>query len=378
MQIAIVYETTYPEFKGGVERWYSELSQGLAREGLEVTYLNTIGRNGRLNNVNFLPLSDSRRAYHLTGKRSIGNVLKYAFGVFKNLRKFEFDAVYLSSFPYLHIWAAKLAQVSKKKKCIIYVEWFELPSPRFWKMEFGKIPGVIGLAIQTATIKLADVNVTYLDSMTSKIGKMQSKKSNTIKLPGICMEETDLETYVPDLNENDICQIGRLTSDKQPLVSLNVIKELKESGWSGTFHLIGSGPLLEKSRQFVELHGLANFVSIYPNAEDNLKNEILRKSAILMHPSKREGFGLAIVEAAAFGVPAILIRGEDNRSTELCINSSLVADTNDTQSLVKLVQQGITERLRYFQECQEWNTQVRPKMMASSSVLELAKILRTQ
>ena len=38
--LALVYETVFPEFKGGVERWFLELSSELVKSGTKVKYLN--------------------------------------------------------------------------------------------------------------------------------------------------------------------------------------------------------------------------------------------------------------------------------------------------------------------------------------------------
>ena len=37
----------------------------------------------------------------------------------------------------------------------------------------------------------------------------------------------------------------------------------------------------------------------------------------LVLPSRREGYGLVVVEAAALGTPSVVVRGPDNAATEL-------------------------------------------------------------
>jgi glycosyltransferase involved in cell wall biosynthesis len=43
----------------------------------------------------------------------------------------------------------------------------------------------------------------------------------------------------------------------------------------------------------------------------------LARALCLLHPSRREGYGLVVVEAAALGVPTILVDHEDNAAVEL-------------------------------------------------------------
>jgi glycosyltransferase involved in cell wall biosynthesis len=40
-------------------------------------------------------------------------------------------------------------------------------------------------------------------------------------------------------------------------------------------------------------------------------------AAVLVNPSRREGFGLVVAEAAARGTPSVVVAGEDNASVEL-------------------------------------------------------------
>src|SRR5205814_9767184 len=51
----------------------------------------------------------------------------------------------------------------------------------------------------------------------------------------------------------------------------------------------------------------------------------------LLLPSRREGYGLVVVEAAARGVPAVVVAGPDNAATELVdegINGTIAADAS--------------------------------------------------
>jgi glycosyltransferase involved in cell wall biosynthesis len=45
--------------------------------------------------------------------------------------------------------------------------------------------------------------------------------------------------------------------------------------------------------------------------------ETIRRACCLLLPSRREGYGLVVVEASAVGTPSILVRGPDNAAVEL-------------------------------------------------------------
>jgi glycosyltransferase involved in cell wall biosynthesis len=373
MRIGIIYETTFPEFKGGVERWFSQLASGLAGESFNVIYLNGNGRNTNTSNLEYRPIEKIKMSFHETGARSAQNTISYALASFNSLRKFDFEVLYLSSFPFLHIWAARIFRMISKNRFRIYVEWFELPSINYWKREYGYLFGTLGFTIQQLTLRLSDVNVSYLDSTRDLLIEKKTKNQAVIKLPGICTFENSVGNTTKYKNRNDISQIGRLTQDKQPLLSLAAVKELRKKGWSGHFHLLGSGPLAQEVSSYIRFNGMSEYVIVHGDGSDEVRREILEKSAALLHPSRREGFGLAIVEAASLGVPAILIRGEDNKSTELRINPTLVSEESNPAEIADLLQKALNNQEKFSNECEHWIRHIGNNMLATDSIEQLTR-----
>jgi glycosyltransferase involved in cell wall biosynthesis len=372
MRIGIFYETTFPEFKGGVERWFSQLANGMSEKNLEVQYFNTGGRITTENNVKYISLESKTDSFQKTGTRSSQNALSFAISVFKGLKNHQLDIIYLSAFPFFHIWTSKLAQIIFRKNYIIYVEWFELPSLKFWIKEFGLLKGVVGSITQRLSVRMANVNVCYLESTRNQLEAIQKNRQITLKLPGICVEETKTPPVDSRNLKNNICQIGRLTPDKQPLLGLAAIKLLRNRGWTGQFKLIGSGPLERDIINYLNKNDMSEYVSLYVDGNDDLREEILNDSAVLLHPSKREGFGLAIVEAAAVGVPTILIKNVNNKSTELGINPTLIAESSSPQEIATLLEKVLSDQDKYMEECRLWNILQRPKFLAKDSIDQLA------
>lgn len=377
MRIGIVYETTYPEFKGGVERWFFELSKGLSEKSFQVSYLNTVGRVSTQENLRYQEIGNSKHSFHKTGERSSRNILVFAISVFRSIRHEEYDVLYLSSFPFLHIWAARIVQILFRRKYRIYVEWFELPNLTYWKEEFGWIIGFLGFSLQQLTVRVSDVNVAYLESTFKQLSLMRKSEKSTLKLPGICMDEEKPVSSLVISGREDVSQIGRLTKDKQPILGLEAIKLLRETGWNGHFHLLGSGPMESDVASYIHENKMDHYVSTYGDGTEQIKDEILNKTGVLLHPSKREGFGLAIVEAAALGIPTLLIRGENNKSTELCINPGLVSETNNAVELVALLQLALHTQSKLSSECLSWNELVRSSMRSVDSITKLADHLKS-
>jgi glycosyltransferase involved in cell wall biosynthesis len=98
--------------------------------------------------------------------------------------------------------------------------------------------------------------------------------------------------------------------------------------------IFGDGPDREKVLRQVAEHGLEDVVDVPGFVPEERIDAALRRALCLVLPSRREGYGLVVIEAAARGVPSIVVRSADNAATEL-VNASngLVADTSDPATL---------------------------------------------
>jgi glycosyltransferase involved in cell wall biosynthesis len=56
-----------------------------------------------------------------------------------------------------------------------------------------------------------------------------------------------------------------------------------------------------------------------------------------VNPSRREGFGLVVAEAAAHGTPSVVVAGEDNAAAELIVPgvNGFVAESTDPEVLAE-------------------------------------------
>jgi glycosyltransferase involved in cell wall biosynthesis len=110
---------------------------------------------------------------------------------------------------------------------------------------------------------------------------------------------------------------GRLIPEKQaPLaVAAIALAAGRIEGLRG--ELFGEGPERTALEAAIIRDGLEEVVSA-PGfvPEDRVEAEIRRALCMLL-PSRREGYGMVVVEAAARGTPSVVVAGEDNAATEL-------------------------------------------------------------
>jgi glycosyltransferase involved in cell wall biosynthesis len=105
-----------------------------------------------------------------------------------------------------------------------------------------------------------------------------------------------------------ICVLGRLVPHKQVEHALDAAAALRTNHPDLRVEIVGEGwwhePLVEHARRV----GIADAVTFHGHLSDDERDAVLDRSWILLAPSVKEGWGIAIMEAAAHGLPAIAYR----------------------------------------------------------------------
>ncbi len=103
--------------------------------------------------------------------------------------------------------------------------------------------------------------------------------------------------------DSDLLFVGRLTEQKNPLLVLEVAKDLVDAGLIKRVRIVGDGELMPELQHFVVDNGLSDVVVL----EGFKKNsyDYMACTEVLMMPSKWEGFGLVALEAMSLGVPVV-------------------------------------------------------------------------
>ncbi|GGF58919.1 glycosyl transferase family 1 [Paenibacillus albidus] len=131
--------------------------------------------------------------------------------------------------------------------------------------------------------------------------KMLSEKYTV--LPNIVNIERIIRASNSEIIDNnfDIGFIGRLTEQKDPLRFLEIVSEVKKKIPNIKVVLIGDGELKVKCKEAIDRLNLQKNVQMLGFKSNPFP--ILKKTKILLMPSKWEGFGLVAVESMALGIP---------------------------------------------------------------------------
>src|ERR687892_225221 len=144
MRVCVVYDCLYPHTVGGAERWYRNLSERLASEGHEVTYLTLRqwphDEHPDVRGVRVLAVGPRMQLY-VRGRRRIGPPLRFGVGVLRHLLRNgrKYDVVHTASFPYFSLLAA--AAVRRVHRFRLVVDWHELWSRSYWRDYLGGAGG---------------------------------------------------------------------------------------------------------------------------------------------------------------------------------------------------------------------------------------------
>ncbi len=114
----------------------------------------------------------------------------------------------------------------------------------------------------------------------------------------------DPEKYGNQINTTfTLIQVGRYDNNKNQLFSLEVLKFLKEKKKNVILKLVGFGEkrfvnlLMEKAKDL----DVANNIVLLDGTAANIPLELSKSDAFLL-PSKKEGFGITLIEAQAMGL----------------------------------------------------------------------------
>jgi Glycosyl transferases group 1 len=121
----------------------------------------------------------------------------------------------------------------------------------------------------------------------------------------------------------DIVFVGRLIAHKRIDMLLDAVAALHADGMSLTCRIIGNGPerdQLHAQVRALRLEGAVDFRHDVRGEKDIYA--LLKAARIFVFPSCREGFGIAVLEAIACGLPVVTTTAPDNLSRFLVARSA--------------------------------------------------------
>jgi len=341
MRVCIIYDCLFPYTVGGGERWYRNLAERLAADGHDVTYLTLRQwdqgeRPDAGAGVRVVTAGPRMALYTAGGRRRILPPLLFGAGVLRHLLRSgrRYDVVHTSAFPYFSLLAAALLRPLVRFELI--VDWFEVWSRSYWRDYLGGAGGRVGALVQRACARVHQRAFCFSQLHAQRL-REEGLRGEVTVLRGLYADSG--ERVTPREADPVVLFAGRLIPEKQVTlaVAAMALAAQRIDGLRGEF--LGAGPERAALDAAIVEHGLTGVVSAPGFADASTLDAEMRRALCLLLPSRREGYGLVVVEAAAKGTPSVVVAGEDNAATELIaegINGTVAAGA-DPQALAEAI-----------------------------------------
>jgi len=321
MRICVVYDCLFPYTVGGGERWYRSLAERLSQDRHEVTYL-TLRQWPRghrpdvVGQMRIVAAGPRMALYTAGGRRRILPPLVFGLGVFLHLLRHgrRYDVVDTGAFPYFALLAA--AALRPLHGYELVVDWFEVWSRQYWREYLGALGGRVGELVQRVCARVPQRAFCLSELHAARLRAERVNGPVTV-LRGLYAGPRERPSAEPV--EPVVLFAGRLIPEKRVTLAIAAIAEAATRIEGLRARILGDGPDSAALEAAIAEHGLRETVSTlgFTDAED-VPGEMSRAMCLLL-TSRREGYGLVVVESAARATPSVVVAGEDNAASELIV-----------------------------------------------------------
>ncbi len=317
MRVCLVYDCLFPHTVGGAERWYRALAERLAEQGHEVTYLTLRqwdrGTEPHVAGVNVKVAGPRMALYSGPGRRKVLPPLVFGAGVFWHLLRFagRYEVVHTCSFPYFSLLAAALTRPLWRFR--LAVDWFEVWSPAYWREYLGRLGGWAGLSVQRLCIRVPQHAFCFSRLHASRL--RNEGLSDVELLAGAYTGSQDVRPG--DQPEPLALFAGRHIPEKAVPAIVPAIAAARRQLPELRATILGDGPDRPEVMRLVEQLGLSGIVEVPGFVPAETVDELMGKAMCLLLPSRREGYGLVVIEAGSHGTPSVVVAHPDNAAVEL-------------------------------------------------------------
>jgi glycosyltransferase involved in cell wall biosynthesis len=340
MRICLVYDCLFPYTVGGAERWYRNLAQRLAADGHDVTYITLRqwprGEQGEIPGVRVVAVGPQLALYGGGGQRRILPPLVFGAGVLAHLLRHgrRYDAVHTASFPYFSLLAAAL--VRRLHRFRLVVDWFELWSAAYWRDYLGGAAGRVGQAVQALCLRVRQHAFCYAE-LTAQRLRTAGLRGDVQVLRGLYAGPVSPPAPLPA--EPVVVFAGRMIPEKRAPAVVPAVARARERLPELRARIFGDGPDRDAVLAAIAASGTDGAVEAPGFVPTEEVEHALARALCLVLPSRREGYGLVVVEAASVGTPVVLVRDPDNAATELVEEgvNGFVAESADPDALAAAI-----------------------------------------
>jgi glycosyltransferase involved in cell wall biosynthesis len=171
-------------------------------------------------------------------------------------------------------------------------------------------------------MRLPDHLIAASDQTAERLRAILGDRASISVVPnGIDLD--GIRNSYPDAAKVDLVTIGRFMPHKKIGMLLDTVALLRASGLPVTCRIIGDGPMRDALHAQAQRLGIEAAVDFRHNVWEQKDVYALMKAArVAVFPTEREGFGIAVLEAIACGLPVVTTSAPDNLAQYLVAQSS--------------------------------------------------------
>jgi len=337
--VAMVSDAIYPYHRGGKEIRYHELARRLTEHADVHVYTMhwwSGPRQRTEDGVTFHAISGMHSLY-VKDRRSIGQAVRFAVTCFRLLGS-RFDVLEADHIPYFQVLVLRVVTTLRRKRLV--VTWHEVWGKSYWRQYLGRA-GMAAWLIEWLAMRMPDHIIAASPQTADRVRVVSGARTPITVVPnGIDIDA--IRNVCADPAATDIVVVGRMMAHKRVDMLLEAVALLHADGLPVTCRVIGDGPErgnLHAKAQELGIHRAVDFR--HDVAEQKDVYALMKAARMFVFPSAREGFGIAVLEALACGLPVVTTSAPDNLARHLVANSprSVICDATaaDLAASIKLM-----------------------------------------
>jgi glycosyltransferase involved in cell wall biosynthesis len=318
--IALVTDAIYPYHRGGKEIRYHELINRLSGRAELHVYTMNWWRGERIRedeSATFHALCGYHPMY-VGSRRSISQAAFFALACLRLLGR-RFDVLEADHMPYPQIIVLWLVATIRRKRLV--VTWHEVWGREYWQQYLGRT-GALAWLLEWLAMRAPDHIIAASAQTADRLrAATRGRARLTVAPNGI---DLDVVASTPPAGDPvDVVVVGRLIDHKRVGMLLDAVALLHAGGRHVSCRVIGDGPDRAALHEQAGRLGISEAVEFRHDVGEQKELYGLLKSArVSAFPSAREGFGIAVLEAIACGLPVLTTSAPDNQARHLVARSA--------------------------------------------------------
>lgn len=372
----IAYDCMYPATTGGGERQYRDFAETLQRQGVAVTYL-TADHGARAFAAMPFPataVTGRLRLYRRDGVRSTSAAVRFAWGLYRHLRKVDVDMAWISGLPVLNVFAARAALRGRRTRLV--VDYLEVWGRKQWIAYSGLLTGTLAWVAQRLALRMTPV-ATCHSALSANRATAEGARGPVIQSVGLVDGSAEPKALGEPSHEPYVLFAGRHIADKQAHLLPEAVRLLRLRYPSMRLIMTGSGPATGEIMAAIDDAEASSWTSMVGFVDEAELDQLMAGATVLAHPSRREGYGLVVVESAAFGTPVVLVNHPDNAAVELIeegVNGHL-ANASSAEALAAAIEKVVEDGSALRTSTYAWAQRARTERSTEATALAVLNYL---